>query len=189
MRRPKHLPNYTVQDYRSWQGDWELIDGIPWALYSSSGGLLQSPVRVHQRLVILLIFQIQTFLRDNKNKYAGCNVIQSLDWIIDNSNVTRPDIAITHNDNNDFITSPPALIIEILSPSTVMKDKRIKFEIYEEQKVKYYIIVNPDTKTYTIYSLKDNHYIKQNKLKSFLIHDNCPIDLDIDKALSELETE
>ena len=28
------LPRYTVEDYEKWKGDWELIDGIPYALAS-----------------------------------------------------------------------------------------------------------------------------------------------------------
>ena len=32
----KLLPRYTVKDYERWDGDWELIEGVPYALASPS---------------------------------------------------------------------------------------------------------------------------------------------------------
>ena len=29
MTQPRYLPHYTYQDYCQWEGQWELIDGIP----------------------------------------------------------------------------------------------------------------------------------------------------------------
>ncbi|WP_457626586.1 hypothetical protein [Persephonella sp.] len=31
----KYLPNYTVEDYKQWEGDWELIEGIAYAMVPS----------------------------------------------------------------------------------------------------------------------------------------------------------
>jgi len=39
----KYLPRYTVEDYQRWEGDWELIEGIPYSL--------ASPTFKHQRIV------------------------------------------------------------------------------------------------------------------------------------------
>lgn len=30
--KPKYLPKYTYDDYKNWEGKWELIDGIPYAM-------------------------------------------------------------------------------------------------------------------------------------------------------------
>ena len=62
-------------------------------------------------------------------------VVYELDWIISDTTVVRPDIAIICDKTGDFITSPPALIIEIISPSTALKDRQVKFDIYQEQGV------------------------------------------------------
>jgi Uma2 family endonuclease len=180
MRRPKHLPNYTVQDYRSWQGDWELIDGIPYAMSPS-------PKVNHQFLAGQLYLQIGNDIKKKKKICSDCRYLYEVDWIVDDGTVVRPDISVICGKTGDFITSPPVLIIEILSLSTALNDRNTKFGIYEKQGVKYYILVNPDTKTYTIYVLKNKRYGKQNKLKSFIIHDTCAIDLDIDNVLSELK--
>jgi hypothetical protein len=78
------------------------------------------------------------------------------------------------------------LIIEILSPSTAFKDRQVKFDIYEEQSVKYYLVIDPTLKTYSIYALIGGQYVLQKNIPSFVIHDKCAIQLDIDKALAEL---
>jgi hypothetical protein len=36
MRQPKYFPNYAVEDYQQWEGDWELIDGMPYAMSPSA---------------------------------------------------------------------------------------------------------------------------------------------------------
>ena len=41
----RYLPRYTVKDYLKWEGDWELVEGIPFAL--------ASPSFRHQRVVVL----------------------------------------------------------------------------------------------------------------------------------------
>ncbi|ACN98956.1 conserved hypothetical protein [Sulfurihydrogenibium azorense Az-Fu1] len=32
----KYLPYYTIEERDRWEGDWELVEGIPYALTSSS---------------------------------------------------------------------------------------------------------------------------------------------------------
>ena len=29
--KKEHLPHYTYDDYRKWEGDWEIIHGIPYS--------------------------------------------------------------------------------------------------------------------------------------------------------------
>jgi Uma2 family endonuclease len=136
-----------------------------------------------------LYLQIGNDIQKKKEVCKECWYLYEVDWVVNNTTVVRPDIAIICGKTGNFITSPPVLIIEILSSSTALKDRHVKFGIYEEQRVKYYIIVNPDTKSYTIYALKGGHYTEQNNLSSFTIHGNCSIDLDIHKALAALEIE
>lgn len=182
MRPLKYIPAYTVTDYNRWEGDWELIDGIPYAMSPS-------PMRRHQLLVALLVRYIGNSIHGQKEQCGDCVVVSDLDWIINETTVVRPDIAIICNETGSFITTPPALIIEILSPSTAFKDRQVKFDIYQEQGVKYYLLVDPDKRTYTIYQLTDGQYKEQNNITSFIIRDNCRIHLDVDKPLLELGME
>ena len=180
MQPHKYLPSYTVEDYNRWEGDWELIDGIP---YSMS----PSPVRKHQLIAAALFLQIGNSINSQKENCSDCNAFYELDWILSDSTVVRPDIAITCEETGDFLSKPPVVIIEILSPSTAFKDKHVKFDIYEEEGVKYYLVVDPNSKTYQVYELVNGHYLEREGISSFVIHDKCSIELNLDKALSELD--
>ncbi len=45
----KILPNYTYDDYSHWEGKWEIIEGIPYAMSPS-------PSPLHQRITAHLIY-------------------------------------------------------------------------------------------------------------------------------------
>ena len=42
------LPNYNYDDYRLWQGDWELINGIPYSM-------TPSPTITHQAVASKIV--------------------------------------------------------------------------------------------------------------------------------------
>ena len=111
--------------------------------------------------------------------------VQDVDWKIDDNTVLRPDLAIVCLPLvNDYIVNPPTLIVEILSPSSGHRDRVIKHEIYEAQGVRYYIIANPLSATYTVYQLIDNKY-QEYTTNTFEIHADCIIKIDIAKVLEE----
>ena len=87
MRPLTYIPRYTVEEYLLWEGDWELIDGIPYAMSPS-------PVRRHQQILVLLASQMSGSLQKQKKECGDCQVVVELDWQLDNTTVLRPDIAI-----------------------------------------------------------------------------------------------
>ncbi len=52
----------------------------------------------------------------------------------------------------------PSLIIEVLSPSTALKDFNEKFNLYHKYGVNEYWIVDPGNQTVHVYSLEDGSY-------------------------------
>jgi Uma2 family endonuclease len=66
-----------------------------------------------------------------------------------------------HDSDNDFLSKRSEIIFEILSKSSIKMDQETKFCIYQEEKVPYYIIVNPDDLKAGIYKLENNEYSKQ----------------------------
>ncbi len=42
----------------------------------------------------------------------------------------------------DYLEFPPVLIAEIISQESIQKDRNIKFELYRENGVKYYLMVD-----------------------------------------------
>ncbi len=161
------MPQYTYQDYEKWEGDWELIFGIPYAMSPS-------PKRRHQQTERKAI----RVLEDAIMKEVGicqCEVYHELDWIIDENTVVRPDVMIVcGNFEDDFLRFPPSLVIEITSKRTQMADRNVKFRLYETQRVPYYLIVDPERKTTEIFSLDGNGY-HTTELFSFSLKEGCCI--------------
>lgn len=65
---------------------------------------------IHSKTKTNLIYQIGSYF--NKIKDSKFNLFSSLDWIISESTVVRPDIIITFGEpKSDFLEFPPILII------------------------------------------------------------------------------
>lgn len=151
MLKIKHIPQYTYSDYKLWKGDWELIEGYPYAMSPSAFG-------EHQHIAGELFFQIKDQLKKNICK-NNCFVYSELDWIVDNRNVVRPDLAVVCGERVEkFIENPPILIVEVLSESTTYRDRIVKKELYEINKVKYYLIADTENKAIEVFELVGNKY-------------------------------
>ena len=140
---------YTYDDYKKWKGDWELIYGQPVAM-------APSPVISHQYLVNMFAFE----LTKSTNECEECKVVVEEDYIVCDDTVLRPDVSLICNEDNDFITKAPEIVVEIVSKSTARRDEKIKFEIYEKELVKYYILVYPDKLTAKIYKNENSQFKK-----------------------------
>jgi Uma2 family endonuclease len=172
----KYLPNYSVKDYEQWEGKWELIDGIPYAMSPS-------PNFTHQNISSKIHIQLSEALKNCGN----CKALFNLDWRLKDSenNVFCPDNFVMCKDiKDDFLTEPPGLIFEILSPATYEKDRILKYEKYEENGVKYYVIVDGNKKSAEVYELINGKYVKQivtsNETHNFRL-DDCSFDFDFSK--------
>ncbi|MCW3089023.1 MAG: Uma2 family endonuclease [Ferruginibacter sp.] len=144
----KYRPYYTYEDYCQWEGNWELIEGMPYAM-------APAPVPAHQRAGLLLARRFDEALE----KCKKCKVFLPLDWKIDDHTIVQPDLLIICDKiDKKFLDFPPALIVEILSPATASKDRGEKMELYQSQKVKYYLIVDPQFKKVEIYEYINGRY-------------------------------
>lgn len=70
--------------------------------------------------------------------------------------------------------------MEILSPSTALKDRHTKYELYQQQGVKYYLIVDVDKKTIEVYHLKNKSYqlLPNDSSPQFVLEEACTIQPD-----------
>jgi Uma2 family endonuclease len=143
---------YTYQEYLNWPDDerWEIINGDAY-------NMSPSPVRKHQAISRNITWQIGL----QKDKLKSCSFFEApMDVVFDEYNIVQPDIFIVcdKNKKTDYIFEIPALIIEIVSPSTELKDKREKFHLYERFGVKEYIIIYPEREYIERYILKRGKY-------------------------------
>ncbi|MBS1596037.1 MAG: Uma2 family endonuclease [Bacteroidetes bacterium] len=178
MEAARNLPKYTYSDYAQWVGDWEMIDGIPYAMSPS-------PTQKHQRISLAIASEILIAIRKQKDECGDCVVQQDVDWILNDDTIFRPDLSIVCGKSEDYIRSAPQLIIEILSPSSGYHDRIVKYEVYQAQGVFYYIIVDPLSNSYVSYALRDGKYEEYNS-NEFLIHGQCSIEIDIADILRDI---
>lgn len=135
--RAKGEKKYTWQDYLTWPDDerWEVIDG---AAYD----MTPSPSSRHQ----VIVGNFHAVLRE-RLKGKACRVfIAPLDVYLDDFNFVQPDVLVVCDEKKirDRIYGAPDLVVEVLSPSTSVKDRREKKSLYEKFGVREYVIVHPE---------------------------------------------
>ena len=168
---------YTYEDYKHWEGKWELIDGYPVAM-------APSPVINHQYLTGMFFSQINNNLEDCEE----CLAVVEEDYIIDDENVFKPDVAMICNETNKFITKAPEIIVEVISPSTAKIDEKVKFEIYEKEGVKFYILAYPNHLFAKVYENRDGKFQKIGDFTNETIKLNayCEVEINFDTIFKKL---
>ncbi len=162
--------HYTVEDYQQWQGDWELVQGVAYAM-------TPSPAVSHQRVGASITRQ----LGERLDACEQCEVLYEIDWYISADTVVRPDVLVICYEPEEKITKAPELIFEVISPSTARRDEQLKFELYQREGVRHYVLVYPEQKTARVYTLDGGAYRKVgdfiNESTSFTLPD-CQFDFD-----------
>ncbi len=164
----KIIPHYTYDDWVHWEGVWELLEGHPIAMSPT-------PVPYHQRVAAELITELTLSLRKSGCKH--CRVYDPLDYKITHDTILVPDILIICGEvKKKYLDFPPALVVEILSPATALRDRHTKYQLYEQQGVKYYLIVDADKKIIEVYELNENEYtLLNNQSYNFTLVNDCTI--------------
>ena len=169
----EYLDYYTYEDYKKWEGDWELIKGMP---YMMAPFALPS----HQLISGKILVELSKSLENCENCYA----LMESEVKFSEDTIVRPDVFIKCGEIDD-ISITPEIIFEVISKGSVKRDEFLKFDIYKKEGVKYYGIVYPDDKRAKIYKLINAEYIKMADLKNdiFEIDDlTCKIKLDFSKV-------
>lgn len=169
----KYRPHYTYEDYCQWEGRWELIEGMPYAMSPA-------PTPIHQ----IVSGNLYAVLKEGSKKGCNkCKVLLPVDWKVSEDTIVQPDVLIACKPiTKKYLDFPPALIIEILSPSTASKDRGEKKELYQQEKIKYYLIVDPQFKKIEVYQLINNEYqpVAINPdTYNFELEEECMIDVNL----------
>jgi len=90
-------------------------------------------------------------------------ILGDVDTIFGPTDVRRPDILYFSKDRYHLIgkkaiKGPPDLCVEILSPSSIQTDRKVKFKQYAKGRVKNYWIVDPENLTIQAYQLAGTRY-------------------------------
>ena len=126
---------FTAEDYQHWKGDWELVEGVAYAM-------TPSPTVSHQRVGSKITQELGKRLETCKQ----CDVLYEIDWTISTDTIVRPDVLVICYEPEEKITKAPELIFEVISRPTARRDEQQKFELYQREAVPYYVMVYPDQK-------------------------------------------
>ena len=152
---PERMP---LEEFRQLEWDekehWELIHEAPC--------MTPSGVPDHQHLSATLVFYLMDLL-DKKSWY----VVQDCDVLFGaQESYLRPDISVfADTDMKDTshvpVTVTPALVIEILSPSTASNDLGPKRDIYAASGVAEYWVADPVTGSLMIFERRQDGAYRQ----------------------------
>lgn len=173
--KQEYLPEYTYQDYLVWEGRWEMIHGVPYAM-------TPGPSIDHQGINSNIVSQLNVLLQGCEK----CKAYIPLDWKVSETTVVQPDVSVIcqESGNKNYLDFAPTVIFEIFSPSTAKKDSTLKFELYESEGVKYYVLVSPDNRSVEVFELKKKRYenaLKTQKGKFTFDLKECTVDFDFSK--------
>ncbi|MDA8333705.1 MAG: Uma2 family endonuclease [Peptococcaceae bacterium] len=128
---------YTYDDYL------KLNDGHNYEVIGGNLIMEPRPRPYHQKIVGVLDHLLRTFLQDD---FRG-EVYLDVD-VVFGTQVASPDIVFVARDRLCIvgelnIKGAPDLVIEVLSPSTRSYDRRVKGQLFFENGVKEYWLVDP----------------------------------------------
>lgn len=172
------LPHYTYDDYVQWEGRWELIHGIPYAM-------APAPVEKHQRISQNIAFQLQSKLNTCKH----CRAYLPVDWQITEDTIVQPDNIVICNPQpwTTKLTQTPEIVFEVTSPSSRTKDRITKFNLYQKAGVAYYIIIDPENEAIDLFILRKTLYeqVEPDEKKEFIFRlEKCDLSFNFKEIFS-----
>ncbi len=99
--------------------------------------------------------------------------------------ILQPDVIIACDEiSKPYLDFPPTLVVEVLSPSTALKDRDNKFYIYQDFKIPYYLMVDPNKQEIEVFHLNNNGKYQlmeneANNLFSFDLHEECSVEVEL----------
>ena len=167
----KYEEYYTIEDYEKWEGDWELIRGVPYAMAPFA-------LPIHQRIN----GKIFRFLDEKLENCPKCKVLIESEIYFSEDTVIRPDCFVICYPISNKLTLAPSIVFEVVSKSSSKRDEVLKYSIYEEEKVQYYVLIYPDLKKAKIYELINGKYQKVGDFQDkFTFKIDCEIEFDFKK--------
>ena len=165
MESVQNRPHYTYEDYRHWEGKWELLHGQAVAM-SPAPGLPHA--RFSSRILHALLDQF-----DENDACGDCDALAEIEWVLEEDVILRPDISmLCSGADTTRIYAAPIAIIEILSPKTHLRDRNEKRDLYRDHGVKRYLLADPKTMT-----LHDVEASEQPEIHRLDLHAGCTVEL------------
>lgn len=186
VEEPDPSLSYTYADYLKWKFE-ERIELFRGRIFQ-----LSAPNTKHQEVSGRLFLSIGNFLSKESCKIFAAPFdvrlpVKNKKKDNEITTVVQPDICFICDDSkldDKGCCGAPDLIIEILSAGNSKKEVRLKFDLYEEAKVKEYWVVYPSEQNIAVFILNENgkydgakiyasdDRIKSNAVKGLIIKIN-----------------
>jgi Uma2 family endonuclease len=149
MATTPHDTRLTYEDFLRIPDDGlrhEIIDGEHY--------VTPSPNLRHQELVLRLAVSISNHVDDRLDR--GRIFVAPFDVVFSFHDIVEPDLIFVAPDQLDILTAQnikgtPAMVAEILSPSTRKRDRQIKRQLYDRTGVREYWLVDPEANSVTVH--------------------------------------
>ncbi len=117
--------------------------------------ILNMPTPFHQELSYRLVLLLSQLIPNGRIYFAPVDVKLG-------GRVYQPDLLWVKGGGlcsvtPKYLDGAPALVIEILSPSTKVRDRREKRKVYGDHGVEEYWLVDPDGGVVEVFTLSDGH--------------------------------
>jgi Uma2 family endonuclease len=104
--------------------------------------------------------ELATFVRQNQ---LGRVLYAPVDVILDDYNAPQPDLLFISNRRSAILTKDgvmgaPDLVVEIISPSSVLRDRVDKMRLYRQYEVLEYWLIDPQNQSFEVYILENTDY-------------------------------
>ena len=154
---------HTIRRKASIEEFWALPESmLPTEYINGEIVMAPAPTVAHQIVVANIYFALRGFLQ----KVAiGRVFLSPLDVVLPTGDVVQPDVfVITDEESQPAISAKnvqcaPSFAIEILSPGSVKRDAITKGNLYEQNGVREYWIVDSEARTIVQLVLQGEHYV------------------------------
>jgi Uma2 family endonuclease len=155
---------FTQEEFRRWLDD--RLHGDPNHYELLNGRIVMTPPagHPHGQIEAALVHLLRQHVRTN-----GLGIIcgSSAGFDLPSGDTVEPDVSFIATERQalspapvrgKFLRTVPNLVVEILSPSTAVRDHTEKKAVYERNGINEYWLVDPDEKHVTVFVLRAGRY-------------------------------
>lgn len=143
------------------------------------------PSAMHQRVLRRLTVQVDAFVNQNQ---LGEVFFAPFGVVLSDFNDVQPDLIFVGKEQADIVREEgvfgvPDLLMEVISPSSIRTDRRVKFKMYEEMGVKEYWIVDLKNQSIEVYTLDETGF----EMTSFGVEKGAVMSIVLPEFMIDLE--
>jgi Uma2 family endonuclease len=136
----------------------QLPDGLRFELVDGVLLVSPAPIILHQRVVSNVVRLLCDAVPPDLDVLTA-----PVDWYVSETTVFQPDVLVARIDDPRAgrLDTTPVLAVEVLSPSTRLRDLGLKRRAYEDIGLPRYWVVDPDRPQLTVLRLDGSRFVEE----------------------------